>query len=80
MISENCSKDGVEGKLKVGNEVLPLGRWPNHAKLLFQNDHNFKESGNQLKFKMYKNGSWMYLEKHVMDVLVSTFISGKVMI
>ncbi|KAG5608953.1 hypothetical protein H5410_020234 [Solanum commersonii] len=55
IISGN-GKDGVDGKSKVRNEVLPLGRWPDHAQLLFQNHHNFKESGKPLRFKMYKDG------------------------
>ncbi|KAK6792610.1 hypothetical protein RDI58_011691 [Solanum bulbocastanum] len=55
IISGN-GKDGVDGKLKVRNEVLPSGRWHDHAQLLFQNHHNFKESGKPLRFKMYKDG------------------------
>ncbi|WMV27222.1 hypothetical protein MTR67_020607 [Solanum verrucosum] len=79
IISGN-SKDGVDGKSKVRNEVLPLGGWPDHAQLLFQNHHNFKESGKPLRFKMYKDGSWMDFEKHAMDLLISAFVSGKAMI
>ncbi|KAH0694230.1 hypothetical protein KY285_021327 [Solanum tuberosum] len=79
IISGN-GKDGVDGKSKVRNEVLPSGRWPDHAQLLFQNHHNFKESGKPLRFKMYKDGSWMDFEKHAMDVLISAFVSGKGMI
>uniref|UniRef100_A0A3Q7G9F9 Poly [ADP-ribose] polymerase n=2 Tax=Solanum lycopersicum TaxID=4081 RepID=A0A3Q7G9F9_SOLLC len=69
-----------DGKLKLRNEVLPLGRWPDHAQLLYQNRHNFKESGKPLSFKMYKDGSWMDFEKHAMDVLISAFVSGKAII
>lgn len=79
-VSKNYSKDGVDRKLKVRNEVIPMGRWFDLFRLLFQSHHNIKESGNLLNFKMYNNGLWMDFEKHLMEVVFLAFLSGKDMI
>lgn len=69
-IRETCNKDGADWKLKVRNEVFPLSRCLDLARLFFQSHHNFKESGTLLNLKMYKNGPWMDFATHAIVVLI----------